>query len=328
MFSRDVLQLDAEKTSREIAEAIRRIVREQLKKRGAVVAMSGGVDSSVVAALAAKALGPGNVLGLFMPERDSSPVSLERARKLAAQLGIPTALEDLAPVLETLGCYRRRDAAIRSLFPEYDETYRQKIILQPDFLERDALNVFHLVIEPPQGEQKKKRLPLKAYLEIVAATNMKQRTRKQLEYYHADRLNYAVSGTPNRLEYDQGFFVKLGDGAADIKPIAHLYKTQVYQMARAMGLPEEICNAVPSTDTYSLEQTQEEFYFRLPYDKMDLALYALNHRISPDEAAPALGLGAEQISRIYRDIEQKRSTTRYLHSQPILVEDVPEIHRN
>ena len=151
MFSRDVLQVDTEKTTREIAEVIRRIVRKQIRKRGAVVAMSGGVDSSVVAALCAKALGPENVLGLFMPERDSSPVSLQRGQKLAAQLGIPTALEDLAPVLEALGCYRRRDAAIRSLFPEYNEAYRQKIILQPDFLERDALNVFHLVIESPEG---------------------------------------------------------------------------------------------------------------------------------------------------------------------------------
>ena len=60
---------------------------------------------------------------------------------------------------------------------------------------------------------------------------MKQRTRKQIEYYHTDQLNYAVPGTPNRLEYDPGFLVRNGDGAADSKPIAHLYKSRVYPLA-------------------------------------------------------------------------------------------------
>lgn len=328
MFSADVLILDAEKTAGSIAEIVRRIIREDLRKKGIVVAMSGGVDSSVVAALCTKALGPENVLGLFMPEKDSSTSGLDRSEKLAKQLGISTIKENITPVLEGLGCYARRDAAIGSVFPEYNEAYKQKIVLEPDFLKRTALNVFYVVIESPEGEQKKKRLPLKAYLEIVAATNMKQRSRKLLEYYHADRLNYAVAGTPNRLEYDQGFFVKQGDGAADVKPIAHLYKTQVYQLAHHLELPQEICTAVPSTDTYSLEQTQEEFYFHLPYDRMDLALYALNHEIPAEEAGPVIGLSAEQMIRIYKDIEKKRSTTKVLHRHPVLVEKVPEISDN
>ena len=325
MFSQDVLRIDAEAATRAITDTIRRVVRERLRKRGAVVAMSGGIDSSVVSALCARAVGPENVLGLFLPERDSSPSSLARSSKLAAQLGIQTVREELTPVLEGLGCYRRRDAAIRSVFPEYNEGYKQKIVLEPDFLNRTALNVFYAVIESPAGERQKKRLPLNAYLEIVASTNMKQRSRKLLEYYYADRRNYAVAGTPNRLEYDQGFFVKQGDGAADFKPIAHLYKTQVYQLARHLGLPEEICSCTPSTDTYSLEQTQEEFYFRLPYQKMDLALYALNHRVPAAEAGPVLGMTGEQMERVYQDIERKRSTTRVLHLGPILMEEIPEI---
>ena len=162
----------------------------------------------------------------------------------------------------------------------------------------------------------KKRLSLKAYLEIVAATNFKQRTRKMLEYYHADRLNYAVTGTPNRLEYDQGFFVKLGDGAADIKPIAHLYKTQVYRLAEYLGVPEKIRQRSPTTDTYSLAQGQDEFYFSLPYDKMDLCLYAKNNDVSTDTVADALGLATEQVQRVYDDIDTKRATTRYLHMRP------------
>jgi NAD+ synthase len=138
-------------------------------------------------------------------------------------------------------------------------------------------------------------------------------------------LNYAVTGTPNRLEYDQGFFVKLGDGAADIKPIAHLYKTQVYKLAEYLGVPEKIRQRPPTTDTYSLAQGQDEFYFSLPYDKMDLCLYAKNNGVSTDTVADALGLTPEQVQRVYDDIDTKRSTTRYLHMAPLLIEDVPEI---
>jgi len=166
------------------------------------------------------------------------------------------------------------------------------------------------------------RLPFKPYLEIVAATNFKQRIRKMLEYYHADRLHYAVAGTPNRLEYDQGFFVKLGDGAADLKPIAHLYKSQVYQLAEFLGIPDEIRRRRPTTDTYSLAQGQDEFYFTLPYEKMDLCLFGKNHGVAPAEVAQALGLSAEQVEQVYRDIEVKRATTRYLHLPPLLVEQV------
>ena len=162
-------------------------------------------------------------------------------------------------------------------------------------------------------------------MEIVAATNFKQRTRKMLEYYHADRLNYAVAGTPNRLEYDQGFFVKLGDGAADVKPIAHLYKTQVYQLAEYLEVPAEIRKRPPTTDTYSMPQGQDEFYFSLPYDRMDLCLYGKNNGIATETVADALGLTPEQVQSVYDDIDTKRSTTRYLHLPPLLIDDVPEI---
>jgi NAD+ synthase len=160
---------------------------------------------------------------------------------------------------------------------------------------------------------------------VVAATNFKQRTRKMMEYYYADRFNFAVAGTPNRLEYDQGFFVKNGDGAADLKPIAHLYKTQVYQLAAYLGIPEEIQKRPPTTDTYPLDQSQEEFYFPLPYDRMDLCLYAKNHDVQPEGVAPVVGLTAEQLARVYRVIDATRSATRYLHRPPVLCEEVPEV---
>jgi len=324
MFSRDVLKLDCAKATEEIGAALRKQVMGDLKRRGIVVGISGGIDSACTAALAVKALGKDKVFGLFMPERDSSDDSLRLGRALAGVFGIKTALEDLAPALEGAGCYARQLEAIRMVFPEYGEGYKCKIVL-PSILESDRLNVSHLTIETPSGERKDARMELKPYLQLVAATNYKQRLRKITEYYHADRLNYAVAGTPNRLEYDQGFFVKGGDGLADVKPIAHLYKTQVYELAAFLGVPKEICQRSPTTDTFSLAQGQDEFYFALPYQKMDLCLWAKNHGISAAEAAPAVGITAEQVERVYRDIDSKRRGTKYLHMQPLLVHPVEEL---
>lgn len=323
-ISRELLKIDAAKETERIEAAIRQLAFKQLKRKGVVVGLSGGIDSSVVAALSVRALGRDRVLGLFMPESDSSDESLEFGRMIADFLGIKTVLEDISPILKAAGCYRRRDEAIRTVIPEFQEGYKSKIVL-PSILDASRYPIFSVVVQSPEGIQTKARLTVDAYLGILAATNFKQRTRKMVEYYYADRMQYAVAGTPNRLEYDQGFFVKNGDGAADLKPIAHLYKTQVYQLAAYLEIPQEIQRRPPTTDTYSLEQSQEEFYFSLPYDKMDLCLYGKNHGIPCEEIAPALGLSAEQIQRVYRDIDTKRSATSYLHLGPLLVEEINEV---
>jgi len=327
MFDRDVLNIDLEKEAGEICDLFKTAVVGTLKRRGVVVAISGGIDSSVTCGLAVRTFGKGRVFGLLLPERHSGSASVELGRQLAEHLGIDYVIEDIEPTLAAIGCYERYDRAIVSVFPEYGDGWKSKIVLSGDLLDSDRMNFFRLVVQNPDGETFTRRLPLQAYLEIVAATNFKQRIRKTLEYYHADRLNYAVAGTPNRLEYDQGFFVKNGDGAADVKPIAHLYKTQVYALARHLGLPDTICSSIPTTDTYSLEQGQDEFYFVLPYDKMDLLLWARNHDVSAAEAAGVLGLGADQVERVYRDIEQKRATTLPLHLGPVLLKDVAEIRK-
>ena len=324
MFSSATLAIDPEQIALDIERAIRQHVGG-LRRRGIVVGLSGGIDSSVVTCLCARALGAGRVQVLFMPERASSPESLTLGRMITDKFGIPAVVEDIAPTLEAAGCYARQTEAIRMTFPEYGEGWRNKITL-PSILDSDRLNVSELTVESPSGEQKTARMPLASYLQMVAATNFKQRVRKMMEYYHADRLNYAVAGTPNRLEYDQGFFVKLGDGAADLKPIAHLYKSQVYALAEYVGVPAEVRRRPPTTDTFSLPQTQEEFYFALPYATMDLCLYGHNHQLPVAEVAAAAGLTVEQVERVYKDIDQKRRTTRYLHARPLLVEAVAEVH--
>jgi NAD+ synthase len=318
------LDIDCERVSVQIVEALRRIVRQELRRRGAVVALSGGIDSSVTAALCVRAFGAAHSIAVLMPETDSDERTLGISRAVAEALGIEALHQDITPILDAVGCYTQRNAAVRELIPDLTDEWRWKIAL-PSVVGTDSYRLYALVAEAPDGRTVEVRLPAKNYLTIVAATNFKQRVRKMIEYYHADRLNYAVVGTPNRVEYDQGFFVKGGDGAADVKPIAHLYKTQVYRLAEHLGLPRAVLDLQPTTDTYSLAQSQEEFYFSLPYEQLDLCLYAHNHSLPAEAVAPAVGLSVEDVGRVFRDIEQKRRTTRYLHLPPLLVEPVPEL---
>lgn len=324
MISPNILQVDAGRETDRIVARIRELVFSQLKRKGAVVGVSGGIDSSVVAHLCARALGKERVVALFTPEADSSPDSLRLGRMVADNLGIRSFTEDISPILKGARCYERRDAAIRTMVPEYGEGYKCKIVL-PNLVDADRYAIFSIVVQSPNGETIKVRLSLDAYLGIVAATNCKQRARKIIEYYYSDLYQYAVAGTPNRLEYDQGFFVKNGDGAADFKPIAHLYKTQVYQLAAYLGVPEEIQRRPSTTDTYSLEQSQEEFYFAIPLAKMDLCLYGKNNNITAADLAPAVGMDEKQVQRVYAMIESKRLVARYLRSAPLLIEEVQGI---
>lgn len=321
----DLLAFDREAVVSHIATTLKDQVVKQLRRRGVVLGLSGGIDSTVCAALAVRALGPERVVGILMPEAHSADDSTRLGQLAADHLGIPTVLEVITPALEGAGCYRRQNEAIQRVIAEYGEGWRSKIVL-PSVVDSDTFRLFTLVAQPPQGEEIRVRLTPTAYLELVAATNFKQRVRKMIEYYHADRLAYAVLGTPNRQEYDQGFFVKNGDGAADVKPIAHLYKTQVYALAEYLELPEEIRSRPPTTDTYSLPQSQEEFYFSLPHGLMDQCIYALNLALSPEETAARTGLTAAQVTRVFADIEAKRRTTRYQHHPPLLIERVQEIN--
>ncbi|MDB5049855.1 MAG: synthetase [Fibrobacteres bacterium] len=321
-FSKENLALDRPKEADRIGDAMRRQLKE-MRRKGLVLGISGGIDSSVTAALAVRALGKERVFGIFMPENDSDSETLHFSRMIAGHLGIRTVLEDISPALEALGCYRRRNEAVASVIPAFTPDWKFKIVLPgPDHA---GFNFYSVVARSPQGEEVKERLPLNAYLTLVAATNFKQRVRKMMEYYYADSLNFAVAGTPNRLEYDQGFFVKQGDGAADIKPIAHLYKTQVYDLAEYLGVPEPLRRRPPTTDTYSMAQSQEEFYFVLPYEKMDLCLCGYNAGAPAGEVAAAAGMTESQVMRAFKDIAAKRSTTRYQHLKPQLVEEIPDV---
>lgn len=319
-IAEEIFAFDEEEEIAKICESMRSMLGQTLKKRGLVVAVSGGIDSAVCCALAARAVGDRKTFALLLPERDSAASSVQRGRELVEQLGVQYALQDIAAVLEAIGCYQWRDDAIKKVFPDYTREWKSKIAIGGGA--DGGINHFKIIVEDLDGNILQKRLGINEYLTIVAATNYKQRIRKTIEFFHADRLNYAVVGTPNRVEYDQGFFVKNGDGSADLKPIAHLYKTQVYALARHMQLPPGICNATPTTDTYSLDQGQDEFYYNLPHRQMDIALWCFNQGKPKAQLAELLDLSEAEADYVYKDIATKRRTTAPLHWPALLMEGV------
>ena len=316
-FTKESINIDPAKETAEIKSKLKENVTKKLKKRGAVVGISGGIDSSVVLALCAKTFGPDRVLGVMMPENDSNPDSLELAKKLSSKFNTKYVVENMTEAVAGFGCYKRRDEAIKNVFPEFNSKYKAKIILPTNLLEKESLNVFHLTIIAPDGTEKSERMPLKEYLQIVAASNFKQRSRMSMLYYHAEARNYAVIGTGNKNEHEQGFFVKYGDGGADIKPIAHLFKTQVFQLAEYLEVPEEIRKRTPTTDTYSAEQTQEEFFYRVPFDILDRVWFGWEKGVPAEEIASALGLSKENVESIVHDTQRKIRTTEYLRMEPL-----------
>lgn len=287
-----------------------------LGRRGIVVGVSGGVDSGVVAALAVRALGPKRVLCLRMPERDIGGTASDLGLEVAEAIGAETIEEPITGALEGLGFYRRRDEAIRMVFDDYDPSWRHKLVRSAP----GGVIVFSLVVERPDGTTESRRMPPDAYLGLLSATNMKQRVRKLMEYTWADRRGYAVAGTPNLLEYDQGFFVKGGDGQADVKPIARLYKSQVFALAEELGLPESVAKRYPTTETFSLPQTQEEFYFGWPYHQMDLLVWGHDNGVAAADLAPVAGLEEAEVEAGYGEVERRRAATAYLHAEAIVVE--------
>jgi NAD+ synthase len=316
-FSKELIRVDSDRVVTKIMEHLRGQIFVTMKRGGAVVGVSGGIDSSVMAALCSKALGPEKVVGVSMPDKDNTAASKDLARELSEKFGFQYLTVDITPALEGAGCYRLREEGFREVFPDWREGWKAKIVLPQNVLESGRLNVYRLAVESPSGEKLEKRLPLGAYLKIVAASNMKQRMRMLTLYYQAEERNYAVVGTANKNEHYQGFFVKYGDGGCDLRPLGEFYKTQIFQLAEYLGVPDEIRRRTPSTETYPSEVSQEEFFFGLDFATLDLLWLAKDGNYEPVEVAEVMGLTPDQVKNVWRDLDQKRRTTEYLRMAPL-----------
>jgi len=319
-FTKDLIKIDPAFETERIVKKLKDQVAFKLHKKGAVVGVSGGIDSSVVLGLCVNAFGAERVFALMLPEKDSSPDSLDLAKSLTSKFNVQYKVEEISGALDGFGCYKRRDEAVKRIFPEYNNSYKMKISIPKDDEQKGLINFFNLSIVSLNGEEKTQRLPLNEYLQIVAASNFKQRSRMCMLYYYAELKNYSVIGTGNKNEHEQGFFVKHGDGAADVKPIAHLFKTQIYQLAKYLQIPDEIQKRTPTTDTYSAEQTQEEFFFKLPFEMLDRIWLGWEKDYPVSEIAEALSISEEQVNLVITDIKRKIQTTEYLRHNPISLE--------
>ncbi len=311
---------NASEEAERLVSWLREVNATVLRRDGGVVGVSGGIDSATVLYLMVRALGAKRVVALIMPDRDSSTSSASLALEMAAQLGVEAIQTDLTDVLQAYGCYELRDKAVQHAIPEFDPRQdKAKIVLPENLLAEATLNIFSAVVVKPDGQQIRRRLSVTDLRQIVAASNMKQRVRMTRLYYEAELRNFSVVGTANKNEHDLGFFVKYGDGGVDVLPLKHLFKTQIYALAEYLGVPMAIIKRPPTTDTYSAECTQEEFFYRLPFDVLDSIWEADERQQAPEQIAKDLGLHIAQVENVLSDVRRKKHTTEYLRLEPITI---------
>jgi NAD+ synthase len=311
-FSADILKIDPRQELERLSEFVVNEVRFVYRRKGIVVGLSGGIDSACMAAIAVNAIGKDRVVGLVMPERESNPISSEFATKHAKALDIEHRTIDITPTVDSVVNYARRDEFIQSLVPEYQPGYKYNIALPTDLLERAALTYYKLQVQLPDGQIKTQRLDLEGFRTITSFANIKIRSRMLHLYAEADRRSLVVAGTTNRTEFVLGDFCKYGDGGTDMEPLAHLYKNQIYQLSEYLNVIPEIIERQPSPDTFSLPVSDQEFFFRIPFDQLDHLLYGWEHDVPPSDVASAIGLPVEAVERAYQDFKSKNSATAHL----------------
>ncbi len=309
-FSKDILIIkDIQNLTKLLENFIRKQTFEDYRKRGIIIGISGGIDSAVAAALACNAVGNENVLGIILPEKESNRESQELAKTLCNKLKIKYVVEDITQILESGSVYQIREKIVQKLFPEYNNSCKYRLIFRENF-DNDGLSIPYLEIQDAQNQIHKIKVSLDDYLTMTAATNIKHRTRMSRLYYHAEKNNFLVCGTTNKAEFQQGYFVKYGDGGVDIEPLVNLFKTQVYQLAEYLNVPSEIIQREASPDTWSFDISDEEFFFSLTYDIIDLMLYAREKSIPLNEVCSILELDEDKVKRILKSQERKWNSSK------------------
>jgi NAD+ synthase len=319
-FNLDVLKIDPAQELEKLSTFMVEQMNVVFRRKGVIVGLSGGIDSALIAAIAVHAMGKEKVVGLVLPETESNPISSEYAIKHAQTLGIEHRQIDITPTVDSVVSYQWRDAFMQKLIPEYQPGYKYNISLPTDLLERDTFSFYRLQLQMPDGEIKKKRLKLDDFHTITSFANIKIRARMLHLYAEAERRNLLVVGTTNRTEFILGDYCKYGDGGTDIEPLTHLYKNQIYQLADHLDVIPEIYDRQPSPDTFSLPVSDQEFFFRIPFAKLDHLIYAWEHEIPINEVATVLDLSQDAVERAFKDFASKYRATAHLREVPKALE--------
>jgi len=310
----DIQNIDSVET--ELQNFIKDQVFDKFKRKGAVIGISGGIDSALTCTLCIKAIGKENVLGVLMPEKDSNPKSTIYAKNLCEKLGMRFVTIDITNVLDSFKVYSTREQIIKKYFPRFTNQDRYRIVVPNRLVNNSSISLPHLEILDIENQTHKIRLSLHDYLDLIAATSIKHRTRMTMLYYYAEKNHFVVAGTTNKSELVQGYYVKYGDGGVDIEPLAEIYKTQVYQISSHLGIPDEIINRKPSPDTWNFEVSDEDFFFGLPYRTLDLIWYASENNIQPEKISIELGLTLEQLELIMDDQRKKWKSSQHMREMP------------
>jgi NAD+ synthase len=308
-LSRSIHLADVARTTDELVQSIRDASR-RFGRTEAVVALSGGIDSSVCVALAVLALGPARVTALTLPDKESSSKTCSLALEVARHFGAQPVERDITDVLEALGCYADRLTVVQRRDPDFDAAH-DKFSVEFALGEGERLPSFSLNVIRG-GESTRHRLGGHDFLTIMAATNQKQRVRMMLSYRWADEHNGLVIGTSNRLELEQGFFVKHGDGCGDVFPLRYLVKTHVFELAAHLGVPESVQNRTPTTDTFSAPQTQEEYFYGAATETGDDLWLAYYNGEDPVAVAARHGLTVADVEKFFGVYRRRSAYADYL----------------
>ena len=313
----NLLQINnVEQVINSLVDFIKKQVYENFKKKGVVIGLSGGIDSSVIAALCVKALGPKNVLGVIMPEKESSPQSMQFAQKLAKKFEIPTKTIDITNILNSFDIYNIRNSVNKKYYSNFDDNCQYRIVVPQDLIERDGIGFPYLEIKERNKNILKIKLSYNDYLAMIAATTIKHRVRMINLYFQAEKNNFLVMGTTNKTEFVQGYYVKYGDGGVDAEPLIDLFKTQIFQLAEHLGIPEEIIKRKPSPDTWSLEVSDEEFFYRIPFHLFDVFWYHRENKLDVKIISEIFNLTDIETKRILNDQERKWNYSKHLRNLP------------